>query len=80
MKDSISIKYKVAMFLIQLKSENSLQQVDDLLGITKSIFLVVLKEFCYMVRLYLQILFVQFPCKSQFKVFSKKFETLHGIS
>jgi hypothetical protein len=28
--------------------------MDNLLGVAKSILLVVLKEFCYMVRLYLQ--------------------------
>jgi hypothetical protein len=54
MKDSILIKYKVAMSLIQLESEISLQLMDDLLGIVKSILLVILKEFCCMVRLYLQ--------------------------
>jgi len=43
MKVSILIKYNVAMSLIQLKSENSLQLMDDLLEVVKSIFLMVLK-------------------------------------
>jgi hypothetical protein len=43
MKVSILIKYNVAMSLIQLISENSLQLMDDLLEVVKSIFLMVLK-------------------------------------
>jgi hypothetical protein len=51
----------------------------DLFGVFKGTILVIVREFCQMVRLHLQKLFVQFSNEPQFKVLSKKYNTLHGI-
>lgn len=60
MKDSILVEDRVAMSLMWLGNGNSLQLMGDLFGVSKGFILVIMKEFCQMVRLHLQKLFVQF--------------------
>jgi hypothetical protein len=43
-----------------LGNGNGLQLMGDLFGVSKGIILVIMREFCQMVRLHLQKLFVQF--------------------
>jgi hypothetical protein len=49
---------RVAMSLIWLGSGNGLQLVGDLFGVTKGTILVIVKEFCHMIRLHLRKLFM----------------------
>ncbi len=79
-KNPISMEDKVVMSLIWLGSGNGLQLVGDLFGVAKGTISMIVKKFCHMIRLYLRKLFMQFSSEYQFKVLSKEFETLHGIS
>jgi membrane protease subunit (stomatin/prohibitin family) len=53
-----SMEDRVAMSLIWLGSGNGLQLVGDLFGVTKGTILVIVKEFCHMIRLHLRKLFM----------------------
>ncbi len=53
-------KIGLQCLLMWLGNGNGLQLMGDLFGVSKGIILVIMREFCQMVRLHLQKLFVQF--------------------
>ena len=56
-----------------------MQTIGDLYGVQKNTLSIIVREFCRVVRKYLQLVFVQTPNKSQFRVLASKFEQLHII-
>ena len=70
---------KVAMLLHKLGSGHGLQNLGDLYEIHKNTLSKIVKEFCRVVKKYLQLVFVQTPIESQFRILASRFEQLHDI-
>ncbi len=80
MRDPISVEGRVVMSLMRLGSGNGVQLMSYLFGVAKGTISMKVREFCHMVGFNVRKLFVQFPTELQFRVLSKEFEGLHGIS
>ncbi len=80
MRDPILVESRVVMSLMRLGSGNGVQLMSYFFGVAEGIISMIVREFCHMVRLHFRKLFVQFPIELQFRVLSKEFEGLHGIS
>jgi hypothetical protein len=50
-----------------------------LYGVHKNTLLKIRRKFCWVVRKYLQPIFIQSPNESQFRALPRRFEKLHGI-
>jgi hypothetical protein len=78
-RNPILLEDRVAMSLIWLGSGNGLQLVGDLFGVTKGTISVIVKKFSHDKVVSSKIVYAIFS-EYQFRVLSKEFETLHGIS
>ena len=67
------------MSLHRLGSDDGLQSIGDLYEVHKSTLSRIVREFCKAVRKYLQLVFIQTPDESQFRILARRFEQLHDI-
>jgi hypothetical protein len=75
----ISIEERVAMSLARLGTGDGLRMVGEVYGVAECTISGIVKEFCKMVRLHSQKIFIQTPNKNRLRVLAKDFERLHNI-
>jgi hypothetical protein len=75
----IFVEEKVAMSLARLGTGDGLHMVGEVYGIVECTISGIVKEFCKMVRLHLQKIFIQTPYENRLRVLAKYFERLHNI-
>jgi hypothetical protein len=67
------------MSLARLGTGDGLRMVGEVYGIAECTISRIVKEFCKMVRLHLQKIFIQTPNENKLRVLAKDFERLHNI-
>lgn len=75
----ISVEERVAMSLARLGTGDGLRMVGEVYGVAECTISRIVREFCKMVRLHLQKIFIQVPNENKFRVLAKEFERLHNI-
>jgi hypothetical protein len=67
------------MSLARLGTWDGLRMVEGVYGVTECTILGIVREFCKLVRLHLQKIFIQIPNKIKLRILEKYFERLHNI-
>ena len=67
------------MSLARLGTRDGLCMIREVYRVAESTISAIVKEFCKMMRLNLQKIFIQTPNKSKLRVLTKDFERLHNI-
>jgi hypothetical protein len=75
----ISVEERVAMSLARLGIVDGLRMVGEVYGVAEYTISGIVKEFCKMVRLHLQKIFIQTPNENRLGILAKDFERLHNI-
>jgi hypothetical protein len=75
----ISVEERVAMSLARLGTGDGLRMVGEVYGVAEYTISGIVKEFCKMVRLHLQKIFIQTPNENRLGILAKDFERLHNI-
>jgi hypothetical protein len=75
----ISVEERVAMSLARLGIVDGLRMVGEVYGVAEYTISGIVKEFCKMVRLHLQTIFIQALDENRLRVLAKDFERLHNI-
>jgi len=79
LRKPISVKERVAMSLARLGTEEGLCMVGEVYGIVECMILEIIGEFCKMVRLHLQKIFIQILHENKLRVLAKEFKKLYNI-
>ena len=75
----VPVQKMIAMSLHRLGSGDGLQNIGDLYGVHKSILSKIVRKFYRVGREHLQVVFIQTPNETQFRILSRRFEQLHDI-
>jgi hypothetical protein len=67
------------MSLAKLGTGDGLHMVGEVYGVAECTISRIVKEFCKMVRLHLQKIFIQTPNENKLRILAKDFERLHNI-
>ena len=78
-KRPIFVEETIAMSLARLGTGYGLRMVGEVYGVAECTILRIVREFCKMVRLHLQKIFIQVPNENKFRILAKEFERLHNI-
>jgi hypothetical protein len=79
LRKPISVEARVAMSLARLGTGDGLRMVGEVYGVAECTISGIVREFCKMVRLHLQKIFIQIPNENRLRVLAKEFEKLHNI-
>jgi hypothetical protein len=69
----ISVEERVAMSLARLGIVDGLRMVGEVYGVAEYTISGIVKEFCKMVRLHLQKIFIQTPNENRLRILAKRF-------
>ncbi len=79
LRKPISVEARVAMSLARLGTGDGLRMVGEVYGVAECTISGIVREFCKMVRLHLQKIFIQIPNENRLRVLANEFEKLHNI-
>jgi hypothetical protein len=78
-RESILVKYRIAIILSQLETDNTLMMVGDLFGLGLDTTSEIVKECCKAIRIHLKPLVLKKPILVWMKPIASEFEALHKI-
>ena len=79
MRETISVKSRIAMSFQRLGTGNTLCTVRKVHGVVDSTILRKIMNFCRLVRIHLYGIFVQCPSSTRSRILAQEFEVLHEI-
>ena len=79
LRTPIPVEDRIAMSLARLGTGDGLRVIGEVYGVAESTISIIVRDFCKMVRLHLQKIFIQIPNEDKFRVLARDFERLHNI-